>query len=95
MTDKHKVDVGGTVVYSTKPVGAGHTYLYLEPWYDDKNVCGDTSCIWHIELDKQQDRPVTIKKDSDMITIDVSDWPGALFYVNNTGDWAFNAWTNY
>jgi hypothetical protein len=95
MTSPVKIDRGGGITYSTKPVGAGVTNLLIQPWYDDQKMCTATECTWHIELDKQDDHKQAVKPEDTGISIDISQWPGALVSVRNTGVWPFTCWTDY
>jgi len=94
MTQKFKCDVGGSIGYSTKPVGLT-TYLFVQPWADDKNVVGDTTATWHIELCNQPDHAIPVTEDSGTIQTNISKAAGAIVSVRNTGGWPFWCWTDY
>lgn len=94
MSTKQKYDVGSAGTYSTRPVGLD-TYLLIQPWSDDKGVCDDTECTWHIELSKQKDHIQAVKSSDDTIKVKLSAAAGALVSVRNTGGWPFYAWTDY
>jgi hypothetical protein len=94
MTERKKLDRGSGITYSTRIVGQ-KTYLLIEPWFDEKNMSGNTTCAWHIELCNQPTHDEQIKPDDSTKRIDISGAAGALVSVRNSGGWPFYAWTDY
>jgi hypothetical protein len=93
VSDKWKCDVGKGWGYSTRPAGLT-TYLMIQPWFDDKGMCSDTTCTWHIELCKESDHDQKVTSNDNTLKVDISA-AGAIVNVRNTGGWPFNVWTDY
>jgi hypothetical protein len=93
MTERKKFDRGFAMDYTTRPVGLT-TYHLIEPYFE-KDVSGDTTCTWHIELCGQHDHDEKITADDSTHRVDISAAAGALVTVRNTGGWPFYAWTDY
>lgn len=88
MTQQTTLNPGGSVVYSTRPVGL-RTQLSAKC-----SDVGDSKINWHIELCCQSNHDVSLEA-GQPTTIDVSEGAGALMTVSNTGFNPVTVWTDY
>lgn len=93
-TGQTTLQPGGSIVYSTKPVGL-KTYLYAKP--HDAGVEGEIS--YHVELCCHDTHVVKIDPNDvqtyGFVKVDLSDAAGALVTVNNTGWSSVDVHTDY
>jgi hypothetical protein len=88
MTKSIDLDPGSSVGFSTKPTGL--TTLLSIKGSDD----GETTIRYHYELCCQDDHEVTLKK-QETKQVNISDHPGAICTVRNTGFRKVSVWTDY
>jgi hypothetical protein len=88
MTQSHDLDPGSSIGYSTKPTGL--TTLLSIKGNDD----GETTITYHYELCCQPDHTVNLEK-KETKQVNISDNPGAICTVRNTGFHKVSVWTDY
>lgn len=93
-TSETTLQPGGSIVYSTKPVGL-KTYLYAKP--HNAGVEGEIS--YHVELCCHDTHVVKVDPEDaqtyGFVKVDLSDAAGALVTVNNTGWSPVDVHTDY
>jgi hypothetical protein len=88
MSHEHKLKVGQSAVFSTRPVGL-HTTLFLRG-----GEGGESQATYHIELCCQHDHTIKLE-DREPKKVDISRAAGALVTVRNSGFREMTAWTDY